>query len=196
MSRNAIEAIEVVLVNAVTETPLTRMRREILETLYRDHFAWAVHIAICLGSPRGDAEDTVHDIFVKIQKRLQRSKGSCSLPTNIQAWLFVAIRNAIRDQRRHVWVQRVLAKLGFGQEPVQTAEDLFVGHEKALACQAALNALSAREREVLVLAEIEERSTSEIAVVLRLSPDAVRKRLQRARLAFRKGLHRQQLVRK
>ena len=100
----------------------------------------------------------------------------------------IAVRKA-RGWRRRTWLQRTLRRSG-GEAAAAVALTQARTEERLSAkrdIEAALSALPASQREVLVLSVIEGLSGREAAAVLGISENAVATRLFRAR----KGMDRQ-----
>ena len=144
-----------------------------------------------------EAEDLAQETFVKLYlKRAAFCGGARFAP-----WILTIAANLARNQRRW-WVRHPTRSLDAAApegaarpvwEPAETtagpAEQLLAG-ERAAAVRGAVAALPHDLREVVVLAEFEERSHAEIAEVLGCSAKAVEMRLYRAREKLRKNLSR------
>jgi RNA polymerase sigma-70 factor (ECF subfamily) len=127
-----------------------------------------------------DAQDAVAEVFLTAWRRLDE------LPAGEAArvWLYATARRVIANQRRSSRRRVALhQRLGVDaaavvQEPPST------DREEALVREA-LGRLGARDREVLLLAEWEDLSPAQIAVVLGCRAITARGRLHRARRRFR-----------
>ncbi len=131
----------------------------------------------------GEAEDAVQEVFLRVLRTRDRyqERGRAA------AWLLRILVNLVRERgRRNRFYQgRVLAGLeaaaGDGSDPAASPERRAASSQ---ALQRALRALGQAPpalREVLVLRQFEERSTSEIAEILGVAEATVRTRLKRAR---------------
>lgn len=89
------------------------------------------------------------------------------------------VRNLWRGGRRKDRLDRKLQALGI--DPVAPAETLVVLREETRQILLALSRLSEKEQEILRLSVWEELPHSDVALVLGISPEAVRRRLSRAR---------------
>lgn len=142
-----------------------------------DLFAFAYRLC---GSVEG-AEDAVHEAFVRMLE------GRCRVDPrrgDLETLLFGVVRNVVREARRrdasdgrHRAVDRNDASRPRAVEP-----------EDVLAVRAALDALSASDREVVVLASYHGFTPKEIAVALGVNAVVVRVRLHRARARLRRLL--------
>jgi RNA polymerase sigma-70 factor (ECF subfamily) len=134
--------------------------------------------------PRAEALDAAADVFVIAWRKLS------SVPSGPaeKAWLYGTAYRIVSNRwrsakRRLVLTERVAslqqAASGGADEPVlRRAEEQSV--------LAALDALPASEREVILLDAWEGLSSIEIAEVLGIKPAAVRKRRERARRRLQK----------
>ena len=141
-----------------------------------------------LGSAE-DARDAVQDAFVQAFVKLDTFRGSSAFYT----WLYrIAFNTAMSHARR----QRPTRSLDdqrteLGREPVdgQPAPDARLDmSERATQVHRALAELSAENREVIVLREMDGCKYEEIAEILEVPVGTVRSRLFRARLELRDRL--------
>jgi RNA polymerase sigma-70 factor (ECF subfamily) len=127
-----------------------------------------------LGWRDSHVDDVVQDVFMIALKELDRFRGE----SNIATWLAAVTLNRCRTHRR-----RQLLKLKwFARREVQTASDApAMQDETSARVRAAVQALSPRDREVIVLFHLEELTAAEIAKLLATTNNAVEVRLHRAR---------------
>jgi len=143
-----------------------------------------------------DARDLTQDAFI----RVYRAWRSFVPGTSFLSWVYRIVTNLYRDELRR--------KKGRFQEeiPEDNAPQEF-GGERPLAVnpieeyvegqlseplQRSLEMLSPDQRQVVILADIEEYSYQEIAEIMDCSIGTVRSRLHRARALLRRLLQRQQ----
>jgi len=133
-----------------------------------------------LSGRRDTAEDLAQETWLKF------AKAAPNLPAdaNVPAFLFTIARNAFISHRR--WAMLDLSRIVMlGFEAVGAAADApDEEHERARAMQileAALAKLPLASREVLLLVGVEGLEQEEVAKILGISYDALRKRLSRAR---------------
>lgn len=168
---------------------LRRRERGAFDELYRLHHEriWAFLVRLC--GRRDDAEDLFQETWCQAAKHAHRlEEGSRLLP-----WLFTIARNEHRSARRFVLFD-FRKREAFAAEPLPASaapDDALARRREVARVEEALAALSDAEREVLLLASVEGLGAAEIAPILGLREDAVRKRLSRARaaLAARLGRH-------
>lgn len=140
-----------------------------------------------------EAEDLAQDVFVKIYQK----RGSYRRGSRFTAWLFTIAANLSRNRLRW-WKLRPSIALHEWMSEGGDSEDTLVSsvgieQTETLATriesvQKALLQLPMDERTALVLFEYEEKSMSEIAVIVGATPKAVENRLYRARKALSKIL--------
>lgn len=144
---------------------------------------------------RQDAEDTAQEVLFRSLKHLGKLEG----PGALTAWLYTVARNRCHRMRRSP-LERNGNKLSLDElipddeelkvllESQQSPEATAIqGEQHDLLHQAVLQ-LPTSLRMVLVLHDMEELTTEQIAPVLDLQVGTVRVRLHRARLAVRKEM--------
>ena len=158
--------------------------RPSLAAVYETHFRYVWRCLRSLGVLDAQLEDALQDVFMVVQRKLDDFDGRAELRT----WLYaIALRIArkYRDRSR-----REPAPLEAARE---SQPDLVLGasseraalHQERLAlARAALEVLSDDQREVFVLARVEQMSAPEIAGILTVPVNTVYSRLRAARAAF------------
>src|SRR3954447_100769 len=120
-----------------------------LEALHHESFAWALS---CCGGRWAEAEDVLQTVYLHILENKARFGGQSSFKT----WLFSVIRNrAAKEMRRQIIRRLFLRKRADEPEPPPAGpqpDTTLEGSELQAAFEHALNALPARQREVLHLA--------------------------------------------
>ena len=167
---------------------------EAFETLVRTHMAALLRVARRFMRSEEDARDAVQDAFVSAFKSIDKFESNAQLST----WLHRIVINAclmrLRAQRRRPEedIEEYLPRFredGHQLEPSQpwseTAETMLQRSEVQGIVRAAIDQLPDTYREVLLLRDIEEMSTEEAADILKVTPNAVKIRLHRARQALR-----------
>jgi RNA polymerase sigma-70 factor, ECF subfamily len=141
-----------------------------------------------------DAQDALQDAFLAAFRNLNRFAGSSLMST----WLHRIVVNAclmkLRTRRRKpeesmdVLLPRFLED-GHHEADVESwdvpTDEALVTRETAATVRRCIARLPDRHRIVLMLRDIEERATDEVAVMLGVTPNAVKVRLHRARMALR-----------
>lgn len=125
-----------------------------------------------------DANDAVSEVFLIAWRRL------ADIPDGEEArpWLLGVARNVVRNvERTGRRSLRLVAKAQHASETSEAAPEVHVvRHSEYDEVDAALQSLSANDREVIRLRAWEELSAPEIAAVLDISIAAAEKRLARA----------------
>jgi len=133
-------------------------------------------------SRRGDvAEDLLEETWLRLVDRA----ATLAEDTCLAAWLFTVARNLFTSWCRHraVDAQRLseLVPSWPSPRPGETPFEAAARSETERRLETALARVQLRDREVLLLVAVEGLLPHEAAAVLGLSPEALRKRLQRAR---------------
>ena len=121
------------------------------------------------------AEDLTQEAFVRALG------GSWQPGSQARAWIFQIARNLARDHLRARARRPILSPLGEHESRLRDPAT-------ALALDAALATVDVDDREVFLLKELGGLTYAEIAVTCGMTPDAVRSRLHRTRLALRRQL--------
>jgi RNA polymerase sigma-70 factor (ECF subfamily) len=145
-----------------------------------------------------DAKDVLQETLISVFRSLKDFRGESPFRT----WLFTIAANACRKMKRkgkfepeeELSLDEFMPRAP-GQAPkpdiadwTQNPEELFFRAELKAVVDAAIADLPPKYRVVLVLRDLEQFSTEEVAGVLGLSPEAVKSRLHRARLVVRERL--------
>lgn len=143
----------------------------------------------------GEAEDLAQEAFVRVYQNRDKFNPAHRFTT----WLYTIATNLARD--RHRWRVRhpqvsLEAENSSGEGGLKATlpagdtgpQDALLATERAAAIRAAVASLPEELRTPLLLAEYEERSHQEIAVILNCTPKAVEMRIYRARQQLRQDL--------
>lgn len=129
--------------------------------------------------PEGRAEDALQQTLLRAHSAMHADDR----PLHLRPWLFRIATNASLD---------ALRQPGWAHEPldpnidgVERPDQAFERREDLRAALAAVERLPARQRDVIVLRELEGRSYEEIAHELGVSGGAVRQLLHRGRVGLR-----------
>lgn len=136
-----------------------------------------------------DADDAVQDAFIKLAGR-----PDVAADPGVLSWLMTSVRRACMRMLRPLLRER--ARLG-EREDVDTVASDAARPDAALErwelvrqVHAAIAALDARQREVLVLRDLEGLSGAETCAALGIEEAAMKSRLLRAREALRASIAR------
>jgi RNA polymerase sigma-70 factor, ECF subfamily len=179
--RGRSKGVNQTLVATASEAP--REAEIAFERLYRssrdDVYAYAAGIL----RDRAAAEEVTATAFERAYRKRARFDASRGEP---RAWLFGIARNAALDELRRRGRHAELAA-----EPVAAADtaapESVEQSERRLALSAALNGLSAGERELIALKFFAGLGNAEIAAVLGLSESNAGTRLHRAMTKLREA---------
>ena len=153
--------------------------------LYAQHVHQIARWAERLGGPEVDLEDVVHDVFSIAHRQRAQFRHDSAVAT----WLFGITNNVIRHRRRKEKWRRWLS--GSAEEtaghlasatldPLRHAER----DEATRLVYRLLDRIPERDREILILFEIEDLGADEVAALLKIKAANARLRLHRARTRF------------
>jgi RNA polymerase sigma-70 factor (ECF subfamily) len=161
-----------------------------LAEVYRAHgddvMRWATRL---LRHPQ-DAADVTQEVFFVVQRRLP---GFSAREGRLTTWLFRITANVVRAQRRRERLWGWLfeprgAVAADAPNPQRTPAELVEAQGEVDLVHRVLSELSAADRELLVLFELEACSGAMVAEILELPPATIWVRLHRARARFLKRL--------
>jgi RNA polymerase sigma-70 factor, ECF subfamily len=155
-----------------------------LGTVYEAHFRYVWRCLRSLGVHDSQLDDALQDVFVVVQRKLAEFDGGAELRT----WLYaIALRIARKCRER---LRREPASLDGARDSQpelmlnSSGEGALLSNERLALAHAVLATLSDDQREVFVLARVEQMSAPEMASVLGIPLNTVYSRLRAARLAF------------
>ncbi|HEX3472245.1 MAG TPA: sigma-70 family RNA polymerase sigma factor [Silvibacterium sp.] len=144
--------------------------------------------AMVLTRNHAEAEDLVQETYVRAIPAMNRLRSE----SNVKGWLFKILRNAwlnhLRKRRTApeiAWSDMEDGSAGDIAEPSKDSYHAFVSKVEREQVTAAIQALPAKFREIILLREFEELSYDEIAGVLDCPVGTVMSRLARARSKLR-----------
>jgi RNA polymerase sigma-70 factor (ECF subfamily) len=157
---------------------------QIYRTHVRDVGRWAERLA----GPGFDLSDMVSEVFEIAQRRLPSFRGESSIKT----WLWGITEKVVRHRRRKDRIRHWLspsAKDATRYLPATgpSQHERLEEQERRERVYRVLDRLSGRDREVLILFELEEMSGAEIAALLGTTVGNVWLRMHRARARFIKA---------
>jgi len=168
-----------------------------IEAFVRDNTPWMLRLANRMLRDQGLAEDTVQAAFASIFGALGKFEGRSSLKT----WMHRIVANQalmqLRKDRRlqETSIDALLpefdasgCRIEDDWNTVETPEKVLEQAQTKGAVRALIDTLPDAYRIVLVLRDIEELSTAEVAEMLELTEANVKVRLHRARAALKKLL--------
>jgi RNA polymerase sigma-70 factor (ECF subfamily) len=155
-----------------------------LEMLYRQHHEAVRAFACRLLGSRELAEDLIHEVFLGAPAAFRGYRGDCTLRTFLVSVAVNKSKHYVRAATRRRRLQEKLA--GEPPRPESSAPDEeWERRELAAELQRALDRLPHDERVVVVLCEVEERTSAEVAQIVSAPEPTVRTRLFRAKRKLR-----------
>ena len=175
---------------------LTRLRagdERAFEDLVRTFGGRLLSVARRFVRNEEDAQDIVQSAYLSAFRALDQFEGNCQLST----WLHRIVVNTalmkLRSKRRkpEESIEELLPAFQEDGHHVEQFSDwntpadlLMERHETRATVRACIDQLPDNYRAVLLLRDIEEQSTQEVADALSMTPTAVKVRLHRARQAL------------
>jgi len=162
-----------------------------LEHVYRTHFALVWRGLRRLGVPDASLDDAAQDVFLVVHRRGSEFEGRASLRT----WLYGIVVRVAKDYRRSLarherrvehFAERLRTESHSSASPADEAER----REANELLHTLLASLTDEQRDVLVLAVLEQLPVKEAAQALGLHVRACQRRLRAANLAFEQALAR------
>lgn len=168
------------------------------ERVYDEFFDFVYRNARRLGVPPSAADDVVQEVFVVTHRRLSEYDGRASL----QSWIYGILANTVRDFRRSFRRKQAplvsaeldddLALATSDSSPESAAQN----QRDAATLLALLDELPDAQRELIVLADLEQMSVPEICECLGGNLNTVYSRLRVARQALKAKLVHRRLERR
>ena len=130
---------------------------------------------------RHDREDLFQEIFWRVHRALPKFRGEAQVNT----WVYrIAVNTALtflKRQKRYAFIQNAFSQLRWDKhtEPVESESDTLAKP---------LERLNPRQRMILVLSDIEDKSLVEIARLMSLPLGTVKSTLHRAREIVKKEI--------
>ncbi len=160
---------------------LSENGKDRFETAYTNYADAMYRIALSHMTRREDAEDVVHDVFIKYMQ----ASPSFADDDHERAWLIRVTVNRCRDLLRRRAIRRYV---GFDEiEEIPADEEPYEGNGVI----AMVSALPEKYRSVIVLHYLEGYSVEECARALELSVSAVKMRLSRGREMLKKTIEKE-----
>ena len=150
--------------------------------LVRRHLRAAYAVALAIVSRTADAEDVAQDAFAIAFERLDE----CREPARFSGWLIQIVRNRALNALE----RRKFRDVDSRDDRVERQDDTLASPDIALrnSLLAGLATLTATQREVVLLHDLEDWTHAEIAEALGLSEGNCRQHLFAARRALRQTL--------
>ena len=144
------------------------------------------------GVRESDRDDVFQDIFIKVHRAAAQFQSERPL----HPWLFTIVANTVRTHYRKRRVSEIV-EIAFRErspreprDPAPDAERIAVARQTATWLEEEIRRLPLMQREVLLLACIENLAQEDIGAALELPINTVKTHLRRARLALARKLAR------
>ena len=141
------------------------------ETVYNQYADMMYRIALSHMTRREDAEDVVHDVFIKYMQ----ASPSFSDDDHERAWLIRVTVNRCRDLLRRRSIRAYVNLDEIGEIPDEEAQ------YEGSGIIASVSALPDKYKSVIILHYLEGYSVEKCAAILELSESAIKMRLSRGR---------------
>ena len=160
---------------------LSENGKDRFETAYTNYADAMYRIALSHMSRREDAEDVVHDVFIKYMQ----ASPSFADDDPERAWLIRVTVNRCRDLLRRRTIRRYV---GFDEiEEIPAEEETYEGQGVV----SMISTLPEKYRSVMVLHYLEGYSVEECANILGLSASGIKMRLSRGREMLKKTIEKE-----
>ena len=163
-----------------------------LEQHHAASFGWALS---CCRRDRGEAEEVLQTVYLKILEGKARFRGEASLKT----WLFAVIRKTAASEYRKDLLHKLRALVSIEQStdgPTRSEEPdaVFDRSDTQIRFQHALECIPGRQREALHLVFYQDLSLSEAADVMGISIGSARQHYDRGKKRLRETLERTEVA--
>ena len=174
--------------------PATPEQAAFLERAVEQYGKAAYNFALRLTRNETDARDLTQEAFIRVYRAWRSFKPG----TSFLSWIYRIVTNLHRDELRRQ-KGRYLVEIPEDNEPraftgsrplAENPIDDYVEGYLSEPVSKALDALTSEQRQIVVLADIEDCSYAEIAGIVGCSVGTVRSRLHRARNQLRKLVNR------
>lgn len=167
--------------------------KQVFEILMRRYNQRLYRVTRAILRNDAEAEDVAQEAYVRAYQHLNQFAGRSSFAT----WLTrIAIYEALGRVRSRKKIEEIDAMDEPRRDSVQqlsvrdaTPEQVASGNEVRSLLERSIDALPDTYREIFMLREIEEMSTTETAQCLGISEENVKTRLHRARALLRKEIY-------
>lgn len=155
-----------------------------LAALYQQWFQPVYRWIRALGGPGVDAEDLAQEVFIVVQRKLDRFDG-----TNTAGWLYRIVQFTVRDHRQRAWFRKIFQRardveLDEIESPAVGQDERFERKERERRLYRIVHQLNPKWRDSFLLFEVAGLTGDEIATLQGIPAATVRTHLSRARKEF------------
>ncbi len=156
---------------------------ELVDVLFRRHYAALLRLGVVMVGSREAAEDAVQEAFAALHRnqRALRDRGAA------EAYLRSAVLNCCRSWVRRQATQRAARPLMLVREHHESPEDTIVDRDAVGSLVAVMRTLARRQREVLACRYVLELSIAETAQLLDISEGSVKTHTHRGLKPYNSG---------
>lgn len=151
---------------AIADTAATDM----VDALFRQHYAGLLRLGIVMVGSREAAEDAVQEAFASLHRNRQALRDRSAA----EAYLRSAVLNRCRSWVRRQVTQRAARPLKVVRDHDPSPEEAVVDRDEVGAVVAIMRTLARRQREVLACRYVLELSIAETAELLGMSEGSVK----------------------
>lgn len=174
--------------SAATAEATTTFVRPTFDEVYETHVDTLYRAARGMGVPPSSCEDVVQDVFLVVHRKLASFEGRSSVKT----WLYRILLRVVSDHRRTKRRKGGLAELPEELPDLggATPHDEVARAQAVKILEEILTSMPDEQRDVFVLAELEQVTVPEIAEALEVNINTIYSRLRLARREYERQLQR------
>jgi RNA polymerase sigma-70 factor (ECF subfamily) len=156
------------------------------EQAFEQHFSMVWRSLRRLGVPDVALDDASQDVFLVLHRRWADFQRQSSLRT----WIYGILMRVAGDYTKRARRERARysPEIPELESSADAPDHLYQQREAAIVLRLALEQLEEKERQMLVLIDLEERSVVEASEALGINLNTAYSRLRRARQSFEKAL--------
>ncbi|GAB4016804.1 sigma-70 family RNA polymerase sigma factor [Spirosoma sp. KCTC 42546] len=149
--------------------------------VYQHYRTPALKFSISLLKDKEEAENMVHDVFIKIWEK----RALINPELNFSSYLFTCLRNMIFDYLKQMEKSQLLRQRYMERMERNSQDDPEELEVRCMLLHTAINALSEKRKQILLLNVEGGKSYQEIAESLRISKNTVKNQLVKAKQLLR-----------
>lgn len=153
-------------------------------TLYRHYRAPALKFCIALLKDQEEAENMVHDVFIKIWEK----RTLINPELNFNSYLFTCLRNMAFDYLKQVEKNQLMRQRYLDRMEQMQADEVEERENQFRVLHTAIGSLSEKRKQILLLNVEGGKSYQEIAELLRISKNTVKNQLVKAKQLLREKI--------
>lgn len=153
--------------------------REAYGKLYTYYYGYLFNSLVFISKSREDTEEIIHDVFLKVWK----TRENLTMIRSFKDYIYTIARNQLFDLLKRNKIKSRAMKFvanNVEQEKNNTPEQELVFQQYHAAALEAINSLSDKKKEILILRTRDGLSLHEIAAKMHISHAAVKKHLYTA----------------